>query len=184
MSTVSGADSARPGITGRAIYQMAVWSDRFSALICAVLIVTTAIAMVVYQFGIVVPWLDDVLRMLLIWLVYLGTVSLCLHNDHISMDAFYLVLPAPVRKVIDVLVALLAIGLCAFITKIGYDSMMLTMEYGQLLPSGYLPAWPQSLAIPLGFGLMALAYLSYLVSVIGGRQLRPLSEAERLAEEL
>jgi C4-dicarboxylate transporter DctQ subunit len=172
------------GPADRLIHKVAVWSDRLSAFICAFLILTTAIAMVVYQFGIVVPWLDDVLRLLLIWLVYLGAVSLCLHNDHISMDALYLMMPAPVRKVIDVFIALLAIGLCGFVTKIGADSLMREIEFGQLLPSGYLPAWPQSLAIPVGFGLMALAYLSYLPSVLRGRQVRPQSEAERLTQEI
>jgi TRAP-type C4-dicarboxylate transport system permease small subunit len=184
MSAKADASSTRSqfGIMDRWIHLMALWSDRLSALICAVLIVTTTGTMVVYQFGIVVPWLDDVLRLLLIWLVYLGAVSLCLRNDHISMDAIYLMLPVSVRRVIDVFIALLAIGLCGFVTKIGYDSMMLAIQYGQLLPSGYLPAWPQSLAIPLGFGLMAVAYLSYLLSLIGSRRLRPLGEAERLSE--
>jgi TRAP-type C4-dicarboxylate transport system permease small subunit len=184
MMSVSNTSSGRFQLLDRLIAAIAVWSDKISAFICAILIATTAIAMAVYQFGIVVPWLDDVLRLLLIWLVYLGAVSLCIHNDHISMDALYLLFPEPVRKAIDVMVALMAIVLCGFITKIGADSMLREIEYGQLLPSGYLPAWPQSLAIPVGFGLMAVAYLSYLLAVIRGRQLRPQSEAERLAEEI
>ena len=120
--------------------------------------------------------------MLLIWLVYLGTVSLCFDNDHISMDVIYIRLPKPARKIMDVIIALIGIGLCGFIAKIGYANMRQEVDYGMLLASGYLPSWPQTLAIPLCFGLMTVAYLSYLFSVITGRRKRQISEAEKMAE--
>ena len=146
--------------------------DWLSALICAVLIVTTAAAMVVYQFGIVIPWLDDVLRMLIIWTVYLGAVSLCLHNEHISMDAFYLTLSPAKRRVIDLLIAVIAIVLCSYIAMISTDTLMREIEYEQLLPSGYLPSWPQALALPFCFSLMALAYLASVPAILRGKPQR------------
>ena len=153
--------------------------DELSAFVCAVLIVVTTGAMIVYQLGIASPWLDDVLRMLLIWLVYLGTVSLCLHNDHISMDAVYLHMPPRMRKVVDILMALLGVGLCAFIAKIGYDSMRDALEYGMTLPSGYIPSWPRDLILPLCFALATVAYTRHLIAVLRGRQVRA---SERAAE--
>ena len=134
------------------------------------LIVVTTGAMIVYQIGIASPWLDEVLRTLLIWLVYLGAVSLCLHNDHISMDAVYLRMPPRMRKAVDIVVALLGVGLCAFTAKIGYDSMRDALQYGMTLPSGYLPSWPRDLVLPLCFALMAAAYLRHLISVLRRRQ--------------
>jgi len=157
---------------------------QLSAFICAVLIVVTTLAMIIFQLGIAINWLDDVLRMLLIWLVYLGAVPLCLNNDHISMDALYVRLPTPARKVMDVIIAVLGVGLCLFTAKIGIDSMRWQIADSLVLSSGDVPAWPQSLAIPLAFGLMAVAYLSYLITVITGRRRRPISEAERQAEGL
>ncbi len=180
--------SARVGlpiykILGRAVHGVASLADRLSAFICAVLIMATTVAMIVYQFGIAIAWLDDVLRLLLIWLVYLGAVSLCLHNDHISMDALSVLLPKAVRKATEVAIALLGVGLCLFIAKIGFDSMRREIAYGALLPSGYIPAWPQSLAIPLGFGLMAVACLSHLLSVLSGQRQGPPGEPVRQAAE-
>ena len=168
-----------------AIARVAAAADQLSALICALLIVVTTAAVIAYQLEIAFAWLDDVLRMLLIWLVYLGTVSLCLDNDHISMDAVYLHLPPRARKVMDIVIAIMGIGLCSYIAKIGYASMMQQVAYGTLSDSGYLPAWPQSLAIPLCFALMAVAYLSYLLSILTGRRRRrQLSEEQRMAEGL
>ncbi|MBI4293019.1 MAG: TRAP transporter small permease [Betaproteobacteria bacterium] len=164
------------------ILRVAQAADQLSAFICAFLIVVTTASVVVYQAGISIPWLDDVLRALLIWLVYMGCVPLALNNDHISMDAVYLRMPKRLRKVMDVIIALIGIGLCGFITKMGYDSMMQSIAYGELVPSGYFSSWPQNLAIPLGFGLMTVAYLSYLLSVLTGRRLHHLTEEQRIAE--
>lgn len=156
--------------------------DHLSTFVCAFLIVVTSAAVLIYQLGIAIAWLDDLLRMLLIWLVYLGTVSLCLHNDHISMDAVYLRMAPAVRRRVDILVALLGVGLCAFTAKIGYDSMRQALQYGERLSSGDIPAWARDLVIPLCFALMALAYLSHLVAVLRGRQLRAADETARAAK--
>jgi C4-dicarboxylate transporter, DctQ subunit len=169
------------GLLDRAIFRVTRWADQLSALVCAFLITTTTLAVIVYQQGITIVWLDDLLRMLLIWLVYLGAVSLCFHNDHITMDAVYLRMPPQVRRIVDIGVALLGIGLCGYVTKIGLDSMQREIAYGTLLSSGYLPAWPQSLSIPLCFGLMTIAYLSFLYSVLTKRR-RLGSEAKQLPE--
>jgi C4-dicarboxylate transporter, DctQ subunit len=170
-------------ILDRSIHRLTRWADQISAFVCAFLIAATTMAVIVYQQGITIVWLDDLLRMLLIWLVYLGAVSLCFHNDHISMDAVYLRLPSSARRVIDILIGLLGVGLCAYVTSIGFDSMQREIAYGTLLSSGYLPAWPQSLAIPLCFGLMTVAYASYLYSVLTKHRPRQTSEATGSGEE-
>ncbi len=166
------------------IFRVARFADQVSAFICSFLIIVSTAAMVVYQLGISIPWLDDVLRLLIIWLVYMGCVTLCLDNDHISMDALYLRMPKPVRKVMDVIIGLVGVVLCGYVAFYGYESMAQEISYGELLPSGYLPSWPQSLAIPLCFALMALAYVSYFFSLFTGRKHRHISEEEKLKEGL
>ena len=146
--------------------RLAAVCDAVSAFVCAFLIVATTAAVIVYQLGIAISWLDDLLRMLLVWLVYLGTVSVCLENDHISMDAVYLRLPERARRGIDIVVALLGVGLCAFTARIGYESLRQTYSYGERLSSGEIPAWPRDLVIPLCFALMAIAYVSHLVKLL------------------
>jgi len=161
------------GILDRGIERLTRAVDWVAALACAFLITATTFAVIIYQQGIAIVWLDDVLRMLLIWLVYLGAVSLCFHGDHVTMDVIYLRLPPKARRALDIGIALLGIVLCAFITKIGYDSMLRQIAYETLLPSGLIPAWPQSLAIPLCFALMTVANISYLYSVLTGRRHKP-----------
>lgn len=152
-----------------AISRLTRVADELAAAVCAILIVVTTASVIVYQRGITIVWLDDVLRMLLIWLVYLGSVSLCFHNDHIAMDAIYVRLSTRVRRVLNFAIAVLGIALCGYVTKIGIDNIITEIGYGILLPSGYIPAWPQTLAVPLCFALMTVAYLSYLYSVVTNR---------------
>ena len=47
---------------------------------------------------------------------------------------------------------------------------------------GDLLSWPQDLIIPVCFGMMSLAYVSHLISVLRGREVRAPSEAERAAQ--
>ena len=164
----------------RFIHRATQWADEAAALVCAVLIVVTTFSVIVYQRGITIVWLDDALRMLLIWLVYLGSVSLCFHNDHITMDAVYLRLSAPVRRAINIAVGILGTVLCGYVSWIGLGSMAREIDYDTTLPSGYLPAWPQTLAIPLCFALMAVAYFSYLYAVVANR--RRAGEAQNTPE--
>jgi TRAP-type C4-dicarboxylate transport system permease small subunit len=164
----------------RLIGRIAFVAGQLAALVCAVLIGTMTFSVVVYQQGIAIAWLDDVLRMLLIWLVYLGSVALCFRNDHIAMDAVYLRVPAAMRRVIDLFVGIVGVVLCGHIARYGFDSMSREIDYETLLPSGYLPAWPQTLAIPLGFALMAIAYLSFLYFVLTGGRQRPVDEPDGL----
>jgi TRAP-type C4-dicarboxylate transport system permease small subunit len=148
------------------VRRLAALCDQLSAFVCAFLIVATTAAVIVYQLGVAISWLDDLLRMLLVWLVYFGTVSLCLDNDHIAMDAVYLRMSARARRAVDILVALLGIALCAFTAKVGFDSLRQTWAFGERLSSGEIPAWTRDLAIPLCCALMTIAYLSHLAKLL------------------
>ena len=91
-------------------------------------------------------------------------------------------MPAGMRRAVDIFVALLGIGLCGFVAWHGYGSFSQALEFGERLGSGDLPSWPQDLIIPVCFGMMSLAYVSHLISVLRGREVRAPSEAERAAQ--
>jgi TRAP-type C4-dicarboxylate transport system permease small subunit len=94
----------------------------------------------------------------------------------------YLRLPPPARRALDLATAILGIGLCAYVAKSGTESMLREIRFETLLPSGYLPAWPQTLAIPLCFAAMAIAYLSFLYAVLAGRGRQPVHPASDSVE--
>jgi TRAP-type C4-dicarboxylate transport system permease small subunit len=134
------------GALDRLIGWMTRAAGQLAALMCAILIVTTTFSVVVYQRGITIAWLDDVLRMLLIWLVYLGSVSLSFRNDHIAMDALYLRMPPRLRRLVDVAVGLLGVVLCVAVARFGFDSMSFlysVLTGARRAPDDAPPALPQ-----------------------------------------
>ncbi|MGE0630168.1 MAG: TRAP transporter small permease [Hyphomicrobiaceae bacterium] len=140
-----------------------------STLICAALILTTTFSVVVYQRGITISWLDDLLRMLLIWLVFIGSVGPTWRRDHITMDALYTRLSLPLRRLVDIMVAAMGAVTCGFLAWMSAGSTWREYEFNTLLSSGEIPQWPQTLCIPLSFGFMTLAFIGVLITVLGGR---------------
>lgn len=175
------SDTGTPGQQGRAggpgidrLFDfIASASAIAAALLCAVLIVTTTFSVVVYQRGITISWLDDLLRMLLIWLVFLGSVAGVWRRDHITMDALYTRFGPVSRRLVDILVAVMGLVICGFVASVSLSTTLREREFSTLLSSGELPAWPQTLSIPVSFGLMALAYLGVLIATLAGRGSTP-----------
>jgi C4-dicarboxylate transporter DctQ subunit len=169
--------AGQPQTTGRdegvgvdRLFDMLASVSSFAAtILCGVLIVVTSFSVVVYQRGITISWLDDLLRLLLIWLVFLGSVSGVWRRDHITMDALYVRFGPVSRRIVDMLVAMMGIMICAFITWVSLETTMREREFSTLLASGELLAWPQTLAIPVSFGLMTLAYVGVLIATLAGR---------------
>lgn len=157
-----------PGID-RLFRMIAGASSIGATVLCAILIGATSMSVVIYQQGITISWLDDLLRMLLIWLVFLGSVSGVWRRDHITMDALYVRLGPASRQFVDMLVALLGIAVCGFVTWMSLETTLREREFSTLLSSGELPAWPQTLSIPVSFGLMTIAYVGVLIATLAGR---------------
>lgn len=177
MTSDTGMPSGDEGRTGTAGRKGEAGVDRLfghiasvssigATILCAVLIVVTSFSVVIYQRGITISWLDDLLRMLLIWLVFLGSVSGVWRRDHITMDALYARLGSASRRRVDMLIAVMGIAVCGFVTWMSVETTLREREFTTLLSSGELPAWPQTLSIPVSFGLMTLAYLGVLIATL------------------
>lgn len=165
----AAAGGASASVVDRAMELLARGTAVLATVICAALILTTTFSVVVYQRGITISWLDDLLRMLLIWLVFLGSVAPVWRRDHITMDALYTRLAPGARNLVDMVIALLGLVTCAFVTWAGLATTLREQEFQTLLSSGELPAWPQTLSIPLSFGLMMLTYLGVLIAILARR---------------
>ena len=137
-----------------------------AAIICGALILTTTFSVVVYQRGITISWLDDLLRLLLIWSVFLGSVAGVWRRDHITMDAIYTRFSPGLRRLVDIFMSAIGLVICAFVTWVSAGTTLREYQFQTLLSSGELPAWPQTFTLPFSFALMTLAYLGVLIATI------------------
>lgn len=169
-SAAEGSAGPRPTTRLERLFDLiARTTSVFASLICLALIATTTFSVVVYQRGITISWLDDLVRMLLIWLVFLGSIAPVWRRDHITMDALYMRFSPSMRRIVDGLIAIMGIVVCGFLTWVSTDTTWREYEFNTLLSSGEIPQWPQTFAIPFSFGLMTLIYLGVLLGAITGR---------------
>ena len=164
--TASAPQSPPPAEGGGLIEAIVRVTSVLAAIICGALILTTTFSVVVYQRGITISWLDDLLRLLLIWSVFLGSVAGVWRRDHITMDAIYTRFGPAARRLVDIFLSAVGLAVCAFVTWVSAGTTLREYQFQTLLSSGELPAWPQTFTLPLSFALMTLAYLGVLLATI------------------
>lgn len=108
------------------------------------------------------PWIEEAAAYLLIWSVFLGAAVLARRSEHINVDIVYAHMPLWAQKAIDVVVAVVGVGLAAYFSYLGLGFTMTAFDFAEVSLSGYLQAWTGYAAIPVGLALTALAYLLWL----------------------
>ena len=103
-------------------------------------------------------WSEPFVRLLVLWLTFLGASLLTGENKHIKIDLFSAVLPLrwlPVRECILSAVCML---ISALMIKVCVDYIMLEMDFGGEMFL-YLPHWIGQLILPLGFTVIFFRFL-------------------------
>lgn len=104
-------------------------------------------------------WSEELIRYLIIWLTFIGS-SICVRkNEHVSVDLLPEFLPEFWKKILFIVVNVIAIIFLLFITKYSIDLIAFSVQTGQISPALGIPMFTVYLILPIGFILMALRYL-------------------------
>ncbi|WP_157017190.1 TRAP transporter small permease [Mesorhizobium xinjiangense] len=109
-------------------------------------------------------WATEVPNVLLIWIVFLGSVVAFYEKRHIVFDAFVEALPATLSRLLRILSELLVLVFFVVLIVYGYQIVMQAMNSlsdALKLPRGYF-----YICLPLSAGLMALCSLENLFRLI------------------
>lgn len=114
---------------------------------------------VVFRFVVERPldFTEELSRILLIWLVFLGAARGAHAGEHFMVDFVFNALPAVLRKVIGPLVDLVTVAFLAAVIWIGWRSAVAGAL--QTLPVLGVSVMVQTLAMPVGAALMTLHFL-------------------------
>ncbi len=151
------------------LFDLSAWVGRMLAGFCCILLALVAISTVI----------DVTIRELgfqsvvgrtafaewsLLYIATLGSPYLVRTSGHVFVDALLKTFPRPVRWVIEKLVYLLCIAICLYLAwyagLIGYEGW-LANDYE--IRSFDMPRWLIHLPIMVGFVLMAVEFLRYLI---------------------
>lgn len=103
-------------------------------------------------------WAEPLSRAGVLWLALLGALGATRGHKHIAIDALPRVLPPPARRVAWTVAHLAAAGLCAALAWFGAGMVGFEREAPVPFIAG-VPSWVPMLALPAGFGLMAVRFV-------------------------
>ena len=123
----------------------------------AAIVVLVFVAAISRSFDHPIVWSVDLAQALFIWLCFIGALKALRARAHIGVDYFVQKLPHPLRRGLDLFLAVLAV---AFLATMGWFGFQLTILNWQRTfgDSGISYAWV-TIAVPIGCGLLGIILL-------------------------
>lgn len=116
----------------------------------------------------------ELARYLMVWLTFLGSYLLVRVQRHITVDLLASSLTPPARRVLDIVVGIIGAVLLGYTAWLGGQLTMLIFNSGQMMSSLPIQRGWIYLSVPVGCGLMSVAYVfQVLVLLFGGELPRP-----------
>jgi TRAP-type C4-dicarboxylate transport system permease small subunit len=100
---------------------------------------------------------DQMLRLLVLWVAFLGAIAASREGKHIHVDAIARWLPDRVKSGVVAMTDLFTLVVCLVLAWQSLRFMQSARESGEMA-FGSLPVWVAELILPLGFTLIALRY--------------------------
>lgn len=123
-----------------------------------------------YVFNDPKAWVEEVVRYVIIWGVFLGFAVALRNNQHIQVDLLYDKLPPTLKKIVDYVATTISILFCTIYTYYGttlvihrYSSNMVSLDVG-------IPMWIVYLILPISGLLFGLRFIERLVNLIRGKE--------------
>ena len=149
---------------GSHLERIRVVLDRIEdSLLVAILILMTGLTalqiLLRNLFGGGIIWGDMLVRVLVLWIGLVGAMVATRQNKHISIDLVALYLPQEFSLPVKAAVELFAAVVCALTAY--YSFIFVYVEfYEGGTAFGQVPVWVCQAIMPLGFGVMALRFLT------------------------
>lgn len=111
-----------------------------------------------------VDWTEPLLRCLVLWVAMFGAMLAAREDKHLGVDAIPRMLSGLPRIVVRLLAQGFAAVVCGLLAWYSVGLVMLEHE-SQTIAFAQVPTWVTQLAMPLGFGVMAIRFALRAVGV-------------------
>ena len=108
-----------------------------------------------WDFGL--PWIDILLRHLVLWLGIMGASLATRMNRHIRIEALLRFLPARHQRFVERGVLLMAAAICTLLGVAAVDLVRQEQATGSMA-FGPVPTWMLQLILPVGFAIVAFRF--------------------------
>ena len=148
-----------PPAIGRLI-NVITWTENVLLIVMLALMVLLAATQIVLRnfAHTSIDGADDLLRLLVLWVAFLGAVAASREGKHIHVDAIARWLPGRSRPVVTVVTDLFTVVICAVLAWESLRYVLNSRTSGEIA-FGALPVWVAASILPLAFTLIALRYV-------------------------
>jgi TRAP-type C4-dicarboxylate transport system permease small subunit len=156
-------DDARPGLLSRTLRVVGIVEDAVLGLLLSAMILLAGLQIVlrnVAETGIV--WGDAFLRVLVLWVGLLGAVAATRDYNHITVDVVSRFLPPRAKDASRIAIDLFTAIVAALIAVAAARLVLADRAQGTIAFAA-VKVWTCELILPLGFGVIALRYVLFLV---------------------
>lgn len=132
-------------------------------LFCALFALVVMLAMqVLFRFVLQAPlaFTEEAGRLLFTWLIFIGAARALYVSQHFMVDILYNHVPASLQKLFGYVSDAASIGLAIVLAHAGFH---MALRGGQVLPVLDIPAWVQTLALPVGMTLLAFHAVCFVL---------------------
>ena len=126
------------------------------ALLVVLGILLTAQGFMRFVLGLGYSWMEEIIRMLFVWVIFVGAVAAMRRNLHIRVEAGLLLFPKPLRPLAGWLGDLLLFGFCIAVMWHGIELVASSADGSFRLQSTRVSMFWPYLIVPISFGLQAL----------------------------
>lgn len=148
-------------------------TDRLTAILLGLMLITITLvlftnAVARYFAGIAITGGEELARCLMVWMTFLGSYLLVRTRGHVAIDIFARAFSGRAEKVLTTLIALLGLAVSVYVAYYGWQLTERIFNTGQRMSSlPFARGWFY-LAVPIGFGLMSVAFLQLILATWTG----------------
>jgi TRAP-type C4-dicarboxylate transport system permease small subunit len=125
-------------------------------LLCVLFSMLTITIGLRFSFSIGYSWMEEISRVIFVWVVMLGAAAAMRQRAHIRLSFGIDLLPGRLSKAAEILGELLLLAFCLAIAWYGIGLVMSTIRVSYIMPSSGFSMFWAYLSVPLSFGLQAL----------------------------
>lgn len=103
-------------------------------------------------------WSEPFVRLLVLWLAFLGASLVTGENKHIKIDLFSTLFPRKWQRARELTLSVVCVLISAIMLKVCTDYVAMEMEFGGSIFLR-LPNWVGQLILPVGFALILFRFL-------------------------
>lgn len=145
------------------------WLAGLSLIMITLILFTNSMAR--YFFGFAIIGGEELARYLMVWLTFLGSYLLVRVQRHVAVDVLGRLVSESVSRKLDIGVGILGAVTLGYITWFGWDLASFIMNTGQMMSSLPIQRGWIYMSIPVGCGLMTLAYVAQVLLRLAGEPL-------------